>query len=99
VKLKFGETVVNSNLIGQYNFKNLSAAIAIGTYFKVDKNDICKALESYAPTNNRSQLINKNSNKIILDAYNANPTSMHAAIESFNNLKDKNKVVFFWRHV
>jgi len=95
VKLKFGETVVNSNLIGQYNFKNLSAAIAIGTYFKVDKNDICKALESYAPTNNRSQLINKNSNKIILDAYNANPTSMHAAIESFNNLKDKNKVVFF----
>lgn len=74
---------IQSNLIGQYNFSNISAAIAIGRYFKVNDLDIKQAIEDYVPTNNRSQIINKPSNKIILDAYNANPTSMKAALENF----------------
>ncbi len=94
IKLRFNETEIQSNLIGLYNLKNISAAISIGNYFKVSDKDIAKAIENYSPTNNRSQIINKNSNKIILDAYNANPTSMQAAIESFNKLKDKHKIAF-----
>ncbi len=94
VKLKFNKTETQSNLIGLYNFKNISAAITIGKYFEVRDKDISSALETYSPSNNRSQIINKNSNKIILDAYNANPTSMQAAIESFDKLKDKHKIAF-----
>ena len=94
IKLRFNETEIQSNLIGLYNLKNISAAISIGNYFKVSDKDIAKAIENYSPTNNRSQIINKNSNKIILDAYNANPTSMQAAIDSFNKLKDKHKIAF-----
>ena len=74
---------IKSQLIGDYNFNNIAAAIAIGQYFKVAITDIKKAIESYTPTNNRSQIIEKDSNKIILDAYNANPTSMHAALLNF----------------
>ncbi len=94
VKLGFNATETQSNLIGLYNFKNISAAITIGKYFKVSDKAISKALELYSPTNNRSQIINKNSNRIILDAYNANPTSMQAAIESFDKLKDEHKIAF-----
>ncbi|WP_159021619.1 UDP-N-acetylmuramoyl-tripeptide--D-alanyl-D-alanine ligase [Formosa sp. L2A11] len=83
---------IKSQLIGAYNFTNISAAIAIGTYFEVNNTDIKMAIESYTPTNNRSQIITKGSNKIILDAYNANPTSMKAALESFHLLKDNNKI-------
>ena len=94
VKLRFNDIETESNLIGLYNFKNISAAIAIGNYFEVSDDDISKAIENYSPTNNRSQIINKNSNKIILDAYNANPTSMQAAIDSFDKLKDNHKIAF-----
>ena len=94
VKLKYNTIEIQSSLIGSYNFKNISAAIAIGRYFKVSDKDILNAIEKYSPTNNRSQIIHKNSYKIILDAYNANPTSMQAAIESFNMLKDSYKIAF-----
>ncbi len=94
VKLTFNKNEAQSNLIGLYNFKNISAAITIGKYFEVSNKDISKAIENYSPTNNRSQIINKKSNKVILDAYNANPTSMQAAIESFDKLKDIHKVAF-----
>ena len=94
VKLKFNNTETQSNLIGLYNFKNISAAVTVGKYFNVSYKDISLAIENYSPTNNRSQIINKNSNKIILDAYNANPTSMQAAIDSFDNLKDSHKIAF-----
>lgn len=94
VKLKINKTEIQSNLIGLYNFKNISAAITIGKFFKVEDKTICTAIENYLPTNNRSQVINKNSNKIILDAYNANPTSMQAAIESFNKLNGEYKIAF-----
>ncbi|MFV0566456.1 MAG: UDP-N-acetylmuramoyl-tripeptide--D-alanyl-D-alanine ligase, partial [Flavobacteriaceae bacterium] len=94
VVVTFNNTTVNSKLIGAYNFNNISAAIAIGQYFKVETNKIKKAIEDYVPSNNRSQVIKKGSNTIILDAYNANPSSMKAALTNFNDLKTDNKIVF-----
>jgi len=85
---------INSNLIGNYNFTNIAAAISIGEHFKVSTSDIINAIETYTPNNNRSQIILKNNNKIILDAYNANPTSMKAALESFNDIETENKAIF-----
>src|SRR5690554_435220 len=93
VKVRFEEVEIQSNLLGEYNTPNIAAAIAIGKYFKVDTRKIKKAIENYIPTNNRSQIIEKNSNKIILDAYNANPSSMKAAIENFLNLEGKSKMM------
>ncbi|MFW5755060.1 MAG: UDP-N-acetylmuramoyl-tripeptide--D-alanyl-D-alanine ligase [Tangfeifania sp.] len=86
VKVKFpkGVLYLNSKLTGSYNFENILAAACIGHYFKVDPLSIQKAIKNYTPQNNRSQLIEKNGLKIIMDAYNANPTSMQASIESFN---------------
>lgn len=89
---EFQKRTITSNLIGAYNFSNISAAIAIGNYFKVDIDAIKSAIENYIPSNNRSQIIQKGSNKIILDAYNANPTSMKAALDNFDQLKDANKI-------
>ncbi|UKM65191.1 UDP-N-acetylmuramoyl-tripeptide--D-alanyl-D-alanine ligase [Flavobacteriaceae bacterium GSB9] len=83
VKCHYNNLQIKSQLIGEYNFNNIAAAIAIGHYFKVSHTDIKKAIESYTPSNNRSQIIQKGTNKIILDAYNANPTSMAAALSNF----------------
>lgn len=94
VKVKFKNTVIESKLIGIYNYYNIAVAIAIGNYFKVEINDIKNAIENYNPTNNRSQILFRGTNKIILDAYNANPSSMKAALENFSQLKDTNKIVF-----
>lgn len=94
VYVKYKGLEIKSNLIGAYNFNNIAAAICIGGYFNVNKDDIKDAIESYIPTNNRSQIVNKNSNKIILDAYNANPTSMKAALENFNQLNATEKTIF-----
>ncbi|MFB9273214.1 MULTISPECIES: UDP-N-acetylmuramoyl-tripeptide--D-alanyl-D-alanine ligase [Flavobacteriaceae] len=93
VKIKFKDVIIQSKLIGKYNYNNIAAAIAIGNYFKVSINDIKDAIENYEPDNNRSQIINKGSLKLILDAYNANPSSMKAALENFSELKDKHKIV------
>ena len=92
VHLKFNNTNIESKLIGDYNFNNMSVAIAMGTYFKVSDAHIKEAIENYIPSNNRSQMIEKGSNKIILDAYNANPSSMHVALENFSTLTYKNKI-------
>ena len=92
VTVKFGKVEVQSKLIGKYNYANIAAAISIGTYFKVDKLAVKQAIESYIPQNNRSQIITKASNRIILDAYNANPESMKAALENLSQLSDANKV-------
>ncbi|MFA5296765.1 MAG: UDP-N-acetylmuramoyl-tripeptide--D-alanyl-D-alanine ligase [Lutibacter sp.] len=94
VKIEFKNIIIESNLIGKYNYSNIMVAIAIGNYFKIPENDIKNAIESYIPSNNRSQLLQKGTNKIILDAYNANPSSMQAALENFSQLKDTNKIVF-----
>jgi UDP-N-acetylmuramoyl-tripeptide--D-alanyl-D-alanine ligase len=80
---KKGVLYLNTNLTGDYNFENVMAAACIGNYFEVEPLLIQKALKSYSPQNNRSQLITKNGLKIIMDAYNANPTSMQASIKSF----------------
>ena len=92
VKVRFSDLDIQSHLIGTYNFSNIAAAIAIGHFFKVSPNKIKLGIENYIPTNNRSQVLTKGSNKIILDAYNANPTSMHAALLNFEKLNDKIKV-------
>ncbi|WP_340074275.1 UDP-N-acetylmuramoyl-tripeptide--D-alanyl-D-alanine ligase [Leptobacterium sp. I13] len=94
VTIKVGDTYINSQLIGSYNYSNIALAITIGMYFDVPLSAIKKAVENYIPANNRSQILYKNSNKIILDAYNANPTSMVAAFDHFSNLPDKNKIAF-----
>ncbi len=93
VSLKFNNMLIKSKLIGAYNFNNISAAIAIGKHFKVTDASIKTAIENYTPTNNRSQIINKGSNQIILDAYNANPSSMNVALENLSNLSVEHKVV------
>ncbi len=83
---------IQSQLIGLYNFNNIMTAITLGRYFKVPYIKIKQAIENYLPTNNRSQLITKGTNKFLLDAYNANVTSMTKALESFASYVDKNKV-------
>ena len=80
--IKFSETIVESNLIGQYNEVNLAAAAAFGSLFKIEHSAIKEALESYIPSNNRSQLIKNDKQTLIMDAYNANPSSMEAALRN-----------------
>ncbi|HNQ62076.1 MAG TPA: UDP-N-acetylmuramoyl-tripeptide--D-alanyl-D-alanine ligase [Bacteroidia bacterium] len=82
-----------SQLIGEYNFENILAAIAVGNYFGVEAHLIDAAINAYVPDNSRSQLVERNSNKIILDAYNANPSSMEAALRNFSLLPDNKKVI------
>jgi UDP-N-acetylmuramoyl-tripeptide--D-alanyl-D-alanine ligase len=92
VKIVYNEIKIQSHLIGIYNTNNINAAIAIGTYFKIEDTEIKKAIENYIPENNRSQMIQKNNNNIILDAYNANPSSMTVALENFFQLSDAPKI-------
>lgn len=94
LKIRYKDLDIQSNLIGLYNFHNIAAAIAIGDYFKISSEKIKDAIQSYIPTNNRSQLVEKGGNKIILDAYNANPTSMMAALENFKQSEGENKILF-----
>lgn len=85
---------IDTQLVGDYNFENVMAAICVGTYFKVSANDIAEALSSYCPTNNRSQVIETAKNRVVMDAYNANPTSMSHAIKNFRNIcKDDNLLI------
>lgn len=93
VFVKYNNLAIKSHLIGEYNFNNISVAITIANYFKVNDEAIKTAIENYIPANNRSQVILKNTNKIILDAYNANPTSMQAALLNFHQLQDEAKVI------
>lgn len=88
------ESIIRTQLIGAYNFSNCCAAIIMGKYFNVPLEKIKEGLEGYIPSNNRSQIIEKNSLKIILDAYNANPSSMSAAIENFAKMAGNTKVLF-----
>lgn len=84
---------ISTQLVGEYNLPNVLAAVAVGKYFSVEDQKIKTAIESYAPSNSRSQLIEMNSNKVILDAYNANPSSMKAAVENFSKMDAPNKVL------
>ncbi len=93
VSIQFNNITIHSHLIGLYNANNINAAITIGNHFEISENQIKEAIESYVPENNRSQLITKGTNEIILDAYNANPSSMKVALENFIQLSNENKVV------
>lgn len=84
---------IQTQLIGSYNFPNVMTAIALAKYFRVPPLIIKKSLENYTPTNNRSQIIEQDSNTFILDAYNANPTSMDKALDNFMTLTADKKVV------
>ena len=91
---KAGETYqVQTQLIGEYNFPNALAAITIGLFFGVEAAKINEALAGYTPQNNRSQLKKTNDNTLIIDAYNANPTSMMAALQNFRNMEVPHKML------
>ena len=94
INISIDNILIESNLFGEYNIDNIAAAICVGKYFNLGNEKIKKGIEDYIPDNNRSQIIKKGSNKIILDAYNANPTSMQLALSSFNDMKEKKKIVF-----
>ena len=94
ISISVEDVTIKSNLFGEYNAENLAAAICIGKYFDLSNARIKEGIENYIPNNNRSQIIEKGSNKIILDAYNANPTSMQLVLSNFNNISEKNKIVF-----
>jgi UDP-N-acetylmuramoyl-tripeptide--D-alanyl-D-alanine ligase len=85
--------IIQTHLVGDYNLPNVLAAVAIGKTFKVADDKIKQAIKNYEPTNSRSQFMEKESNKIILDAYNANPSSMKAAIGNFAKAIGENKIL------
>jgi UDP-N-acetylmuramoyl-tripeptide--D-alanyl-D-alanine ligase len=93
VKGQYTSGIVHTNLVGDYNLPNVLAAVAIGEYFKVPSEKIFSSIASYTPSNNRSQLLQIGTNTIIMDAYNANPSSMKLAIENFMKIQGKDKVL------
>jgi UDP-N-acetylmuramoyl-tripeptide--D-alanyl-D-alanine ligase len=84
---------IETSLVGGYNLENVTAAICVGSYFNVPEEKIIKSIEAYIPANNRSQNVTTASNLVILDAYNANPSSMQAALQNFAKLKAVNKML------
>lgn len=88
-----GGQTIQTQLTGAYNFENVAAALCIGKFFGVAEKDANEAVAAYAPANMRSQVIRKGTNTIILDAYNANPSSMEAAINNLQTMDAKNKIV------
>ena len=92
-KINNEEISLKTQLFGSYNLENLVASIAVGIHFGLEPGKIKSAVESYIPHNNRSQVFNSQNNTLILDAYNANPTSMEAAINEFLKLKERNKLL------
>lgn len=87
------EASVNTQLVGAYNLPNVLAAVAVGKYFNIQDENIINAIENYHPTNSRSQLVAHEQKVFVLDAYNANPSSMLAAIDNFSRMPDASKVV------
>ena len=83
---------LSTHFVGAYNLDNMLAAITVGLHFGVERDDICAAISEYMPANNRSQLTKTERNTLIVDAYNANPTSMMAAIDNFDIMEGENKV-------
>ena len=93
VDVEYKNELIKSTIYGGYNFENICIAIAVGEYFDVGFEQIKKGIESYLPENNRSQITITDSNTVVLDAYNANPTSMKLAIESFCKTSYTNKMI------
>ena len=84
---------IKTNLVGEYNFENVMAAICLGVYFEVEPKNILSAISNYVPSNSRSQSVKTARNSVVLDAYNANPTSMEVAIKNFRQAKSLHKMV------
>ena len=93
LSISFEKKTIKSQIYGDYNFSNISTAIAVGKYFKLSFDEIRKGINSFLPSNNRSQIIIKDSNRITMDAYNANPSSMKASISSFCEERQNKSVV------
>ncbi len=93
LEINWNHDIIKTKLVGDYNYENVMAAIAVGTYFGVEENLIIEALENYVPSNNRSQFITSEKNEIVMDAYNANPSSMHHSINNFRKIADENSLL------
>ena len=87
LRLRLGEDLIRTNLVGAYNATNVLAALAVGEYFGVPRKEAIAAVEGFVPDNNRSQMMRTERNTLIVDAYNANPSSMHAALDNFRNVE------------
>lgn len=87
------EFVINTQLVGVYNFENVLASVCVGNYFGIEPYMIKNSIENYTPSNNRSQFIKSQTNTIFLDAYNANPTSIEASLLNFMSLNSENKCI------
>ncbi len=92
LRLRIGDTLVRTQLVGAYNAPNVLAALAVGSYFGVPMADAVAAIEAFCPTNQRSQLVRTSRNVLIVDAYNANPSSMRAALENFASMQASSKL-------
>ena len=92
LRIRLQDRIVNTNLVGSYNADNVMAAIAVGQHFGVSLDDAVAAVEAYVPSNNRSQMTRTEKNTLIVDAYNANPTSMEAALNNFASVVAECKV-------
>ena len=93
ISFSYKNTNIQSSLMGDYNLDNILTAVAIGEYFGLSMDQIKQGIESYVPDNNRSQWIRKSTHHILLDAYNANPSSMHVAIQNFIQMPQPTKVL------
>ncbi|MEC8537662.1 MAG: UDP-N-acetylmuramoyl-tripeptide--D-alanyl-D-alanine ligase, partial [Bacteroidota bacterium] len=93
LKINWDNQTLNTKIVGEYNLNNIIASIAVGKFFNIKKETVIQVLQKNSFENNRSQYIKTNSNEIILDAYNANPTSMKYSIESFIKIKSKREKI------
>ena len=93
LEIEWNHMTIQSNLYGSYNFYNILLAICVGNYFKVEDHKIKKGIEAYVSSNNRSQIVALKNQEIYLDAYNANPTSMNAAMDSFAGIPSPDKLM------
>ena len=92
LRLQVGDSLVRTQLVGAYNAANVLAALAVGSYFGVPEEDAVAAIEAFCPSNQRSQLVRTERNTLIVDAYNANPSSMRAALQNFASMQAERKL-------
>lgn len=92
LRIRLGDALVVSHLVGAYNATNILAALAVGEYFGVPRADAIAAIAEFVPDNNRSQMVRTDANTLIVDAYNANPSSMRAALENFSHVEAARKL-------
>ena len=93
LRIELDGRIINTNLVGSYNADNVMAALCVGAQFGVGLDQAIAAIEAYSPSNNRSQMTRTGKNTLIVDAYNANPSSMDAALTNFSNVEADHKIV------